>query len=162
MKAFVLPRPSLGWVVWIEMSAPRGAMSKEKSISHSLFIKGLESGCLRQFALSSPFHSHHYFFCPAFFSPNSQTETTKKGSLKVEEMQKMTIFVCCTDMLSCNYDKQSYKEAQVFCLKSPLSPVWCSQQGVCHFIYFFIFNVFCSDRIHNYLNDSKPVSVIMA
>lgn len=133
MKAFVLPRPSLGWVVRIEMSDPRGAKSKEKSISHSLFSKGLESGCLRQFALSSPFHSDHYLFCPAFFSPNSHTETTKKGSWKVEEMQKMTVFVCCTDTLSCNYDQQSYKEAQVFCLKPPLSPVWCSQQGVCHF-----------------------------
>lgn len=117
------------------MSDPRGAMCKEKSISHSVFIKGLESGCLRQFALSSPFHSDHYFFCPA----NSHTETTKKGSWKVKEMQKMTVFVCCTDILSCNYDKQNYKEAQVFCLKITSVPCMVLSTGCLPFYFIFLF-----------------------
>lgn len=154
MKAFVLPRPSLGWVVWIEMSDPRGAMSKEKSISHSLFIKGLESGCLHQFALSSPFHSDHYIFCPAFFSPNSHTETTKaRGKLRrCRKWLFLSVALTYWAAIMINKATKKYK-----------SFVWnhlCPLYGA--ILFFFVFNVFCSDRIHNYLNDSKPVSVIMA
>lgn len=159
MKAFVLPRLS---GLDRNVRSPR-AISKEKSISHSLFIKHYEGimKALRHFVLNViPFTLWPFLFLSSFLFTKFSYRNYKKGLWKVEELQKMTEACFCLLPYWATMMLDKATEKHKLYVWNHLCPLYSALNRVCTILFYF-WMYFCSDCIHNYLNDSNPVSVIV-